>query len=261
MQNLNAKVKGKINIGKTLKHNIFKGQNHKTVCHYQEFGINCAENRLLKKALKFVQSYLAKKSDIKTDDKLKQTLAYCLAPFELVSDNIEIREMKSFKNNAFFKDHAVAIKLAKMILKRFAYNLQNTDTNNLTPPFWIDMSLLFEKYVYALLLANNEVKYQTKGNYGEVDFLIDDMIIDTKYKTDYGDKYDYKIEDIRQLSGYGREIQIRKELGLNAEIAKCLIIYPNKNASDLLADDLWQQAEEIKAFKAFKKTPIKLPLF
>lgn len=256
-QNLNAKVKGKINIGKTLKHNIFKGQNHKTVCHYQEFGINCVENRLLKKALKFVQFYLAKKSDIKTDDKLKQTLAYCLAPFELVSDNIEIREMKNFKNNAFFKDHAVAIKLAKMILKRFAYNLQNTDTKNLTPPFWIDMSLLFEKYVYALLLANNEVKYQFK----HTDFLIDDIIIDTKYKTGYGDKYDYKIEDICQLSGYGREIQIRKKLGLNAEIAKCLIIYPNKNASDLLPDDLWVNGETIAHFKSFKKIAIKLPSF
>lgn len=259
-QNLNAKIKGKINIGKTLKHDIFKGQNHKTVCHYQEFGINCAENRLLKKALKFVQSYLAK-SDIQTDDKLKQTLAYCLAPFELVSNNIEIREMKSFKNNVLFKDYAVAIKLAKMILKRFAYNLQNTHSKNLTPPFWIDMSLLFEKYVYALLLENNKVKYQAKGNYGNVDFLIDDVIIDTKYKTDYGDKNGYKIEDIRQLSGYGRDAKIRKELDLNTEIAKCLIIYPNKNASDLLPDDLWEMAEAIPHFEKFKKIAIKLPSF
>lgn len=259
-QNLNAKIKGKINIGKTLKHNIFKGQNHKTVCHYQEFGINCAENRLLKKALKFAQSYLAK-SDIQTDDKLKQTLAYCLAPFELVSNNIEIREMKSFKNNVLFKDYAVAIKLAKMILKHFAYNLQNTHSKNLTPPFWIDMSLLFEKYVYALLLTNNKVKYQAKGNYGNVDFLIDDVIIDTKYKTNYSDdKYSDKIEDIRQLSGYGRDTKIRKELDLNTEIAKCLIIYPNKNAPDL-PDDLWVKAEAIPHFEKFKKIAIKLPSF
>ncbi len=255
-QNLNAKVKGKINIGKTLKHNIFKEQNHKTVCHYQEFGINCVENRLLKKALKFVQSYLAKsESDIKTDDKLKQTLAYCLAPFELVSDNIEIREMKNFKNNAFFKDHAVAIKLAKMIFKRFAYNLQNTHVKNLTPPFWINMSLLFEKYVYALLLANNEVKYQFK----HTDFLIDDIVIDSKYKTRYKNKY--VNDDIAQLARYGRNKVIRKALNLDEEIAKCLIIYPNKIGKERLDKDLWQQAEEIKAFKAFKKIAIKLPSF
>jgi 5-methylcytosine-specific restriction endonuclease McrBC regulatory subunit McrC len=253
-QNLNAKVKGKINIGKTLKHNIFKGQNHKTVCHYQEFGINCAENRLLKKALKFVQSYLAK-SDIKTDDKLKQTLAYCLAPFELVSDNIEIREMKSFKNNAFFKDYAVAIKLAKMILKRFAYNLQNTDTKNLTPPFWIDMSLLFEKYVYALLLENNAVKYQ----FEYTDFLIDDIVIDSKYKTIY--KNNDVNDDIAQLARYGRNKVIRKALNLDEKIAKCLIIYPNKIGKERLDKDLWQQAEEIKAFKVFKKIAVKLPSF
>ncbi|WXT99983.1 MAG: hypothetical protein Ctma_0689 [Catillopecten margaritatus gill symbiont] len=257
-QNLNAKVKGKINIGKTLKHNIFKGQNHKTVCHYQEFGINCAENRLLKKALKFVQSYLAK-SKIKTEDKLPQTLAYCLAPFELVSDDIEVREMKGFKNNAFFKDYSTALKLAKMILKRFAYNLQNTNATNQTPPFWIDMSLLFEKYVYALLLENNEVKYQVKGSKKtEVDFLVDDMVVDTKYKTGYGDEYDYKIEDIRQLSGYGRDIKIRGESGLKEEIAKCLIIYPSENGKELTGN-LWDSAEKIKQFKEFKKIGIQLP--
>lgn len=258
-QNLNAKIKGKINIDKTLRQNIFKGQNHKTVCNYQEFGINCIENRLLKKALQFVQSYLAK-SDIQSNDKLKPTLAYCLAPFELVSDEIDFRAVKHFKNNAFFKDYSEALKLAKMILKRFAYNLQNTDTENLTPPFWIDMSLLFEKYVYALLLENNKVDYQVEGKYGKVDFLLDSMIVDTKYKTGYGDEYDYKIEDIRQLSGYGRDIKIRKRLDLNEEIAKCLIIYPNESASEL-PDDLWTNAEAITLFKNFKKIAVKLPQY
>ncbi|WP_201340024.1 hypothetical protein [Isorropodon fossajaponicum symbiont] len=50
-------------------------------------------------------------------------------------------------------------------------------------------------------------------------------------------------------------------LNLDEKIAKCLIIYPNRIGEELLDRDLWQQAEEIKAFKAFKKIAIKLPSF
>jgi 5-methylcytosine-specific restriction enzyme subunit McrC len=261
-QNLNAKIKGKININKTLKHNIFKAQNHKTICNYQAFGIDCLENRLLKKALKFVQSYLLQ-TNIETNNNLTQTLAYCLAPFELVSDEIDIHSLKILKNNAFFKEYSEALKLAKMILKNFSYNLKNTQTKELTPPFWIDMSLLFEKYIYTLLLDDNQVEYQVKGNYGTVDFLMDNLIIDAKYKPKYAnrkkDDYVYKIEDIRQLSGYGRDEKIRKKLNLNEKIAKCLIIYPLKNGKNKLVN-LWNEAETITQFKDFKKIGVELPI-
>lgn len=254
--NLNAKIKGKINISNTLKCNIFKAQNHKTVCDYQEFGINCMENRLLKNALLFVQSYLAK-NPVKTDENLKHTLAYCLAPFELVSDEIDINSIKNLKNNAFFKEYGEALKLAKMILKHFAYNFKNTDNKQQTPPFYINMALLFEKYVYSLLLDNNKVKYHIIGSKKtEVDFLVDDIIVDTKYKPKYDT--DCKIEDIRQLSGYGRDKKIREELNLDEEIAKCLIIYPNEKGQDL-SDNLWGDAKEIEQFKNFKKIGVELP--
>lgn len=261
-ENLNAKIKGKINIANTLKHNIFRGQNHKTVCDYQAFGIDCLENRLLKKALKFVHSYLAK-SNIKTDENLnenlKQTLAYCLAPFALVGDERDVRTLKQFKNNAFFKEYAEGLNLAKMILKRFAYNFKNTTMQKQTPPFWIDMSLLFELYVYALLPENNDVKYQVNGSLKtQVDFLIGAMIIDTKYKTQYKNKCE--IQDIRQLSGYGRDEKIREKLGFeNNEMAECLIIYPQKDAEKKLSQDLWGSADKIKNFKNFKKIGVELP--
>ncbi len=261
-ENLNAKVKGKINISHTLKHNIFKGQNHKTVCNYQTFGLDCLENRLLKKALKFVQSYLAK-SHIKTEANLKHTLSYCLAPFELVSDDVDIRTLKTFKNNAFFKEYSQGLKLAKMILKRFSYNLKNTQNTQQTPPFYIDMSLLFEQFVYALLLENNEVEYQAIGNYGKVDFLVNDMIVDTKYKPKYKKNKGYKhqIEDIRQLSGYARDEKIRTCLKIdNTTIAKCLIIYPNKDKTDNDLSNLWNDSEEIQGFVNFKKIGVKLPV-
>ncbi|MBE8189908.1 MAG: hypothetical protein HAW58_03385 [Candidatus Thioglobus sp.] len=169
-----------------------------------------------------------------------------------MGDEVDIYRLQNFKNNAFFKDYSEALKLAKMILKRFAYNLKNTNTKNLTPPFYINMSLLFEQYVYALLLDENEVKYQFK----KTDFLVNDMIIDTKYKPQYKDKNED--EDIAQLARYGRNKAIRQEINLDEQIAKCLIIYPNKNGQDL-TDNLWNDAAEITQFKEFKKIGIKLP--
>lgn len=142
-----------------------------------------------------------------------------------------------------------------MILKRFSYNLENTGDTKQTPPFYIDMSLLFEQYVYALLLKNNDVEYQVK----HTDFLIDDITIDSKYKTKY--KNTHVNDDIAQLARYGRNKAIRKVLNLDEKIAKCLIIYPNRIGEEFLDRDLWQQAEGIKAFKAFKKIAIKLPSF
>lgn len=266
-ENLNAKVKGKINIKNTLKHNVFKMQNHKTFCDFTEFGLDCMENRLLKLALIFVQSYLAKLDNEKSKNAM-QTLNYCLAAFELVSDKVDTRDVENFKNNTFFREYFTAIKLAKMILKYFSFNLKNTEQKKLTPPFYIDMSLLFELYVYTKLLENNQVNYQAKGKYGNPDFLIDDMIVDTKYKPKYRNmkgkknEYGYKIEDIRQLSGYGRDKKIREKLGLtdtDAEIAKCLIIYPNKNSEESFGDNLWNDAEEINQFVEFRKLAIKLP--
>ncbi len=250
---LNAKIKGRISITDTLKRNIFQGQKHKTVCHYQEFGLDCIENRLLKKVLKFVNSYLAK-SKISTGQNLQQVLNYCLAPFVSVSDNIDISAIKSFNNNVFFKEYNEAIRLGKMILKRFAYNIQNANNKQPTPPFWIDMAILFEIYI---LLDNNKVAYQPHGNYGKPDFLIDDIIVDTKYKTDY--YRTYVINDIRQLSAYGRDKKIRKKLQLNEQIAKCLIIYPNKTADKKLPTNLWDDSEPITEFIEFKKLAIKLP--
>jgi 5-methylcytosine-specific restriction enzyme subunit McrC len=180
-----------------------------------------------------------------------------------VSDDVDIRTLKTFKNNAFFKEYSQGLKLAKMILKRFSYNLKNTQNTQQTPPFYIDMSLLFEQFVYTLLLKNNEVEYQVKGNYGKVDFLVNDMIVDTKYKPKYKKNKGYKhqIEDIRQLSGYARDEKIRTCLKIdNTTIAKCLIIYPNKDKTDNDLSNLWNDSEEIQGFVNFKKIGVKLPV-
>ena len=85
-------------------------------------------------------------------------------------------------------------------------------------PFVLDMSLLYEHYVYGLLYEayNGKVTYQFSGATGYPDFLYSsngfNAILDTKYIP----KYENQPLDtyvIRQLSGYGRDLAILKRLG------------------------------------------------
>jgi len=262
-ENLISKVKGKIVTAKNFKTNIVKNRQLKTVCNFQEFGIDTYENRLLKKTLRFVLRYVSNQESLKKSS--SETLRFCLAPFDQVNENIETHELKYIHINPIYKEYTSAIRLAKLILQRFGFNMHAADKNEKvsTPPFWIDMSRLFELYVLGKLKDRfkHQVKYHFRKRWNELDYLIDapdlQMIADAKYKKKY--ETTYSIDDIRQLSGYARIKEIAKELKVSDEkMIDCLIIYPDQNASDKLKENL--KSEEIPGFTRFYKTPIALPV-
>jgi 5-methylcytosine-specific restriction enzyme subunit McrC len=261
--NLQSKIKGKILFNRSLKINNFKGRNDRNFCNYQEYSINCIENQILKKALLFVSSYL--KKHFKQDRTLFNSLNYCIGAFSDINEDIDITKIKQFKINPLYKEYSEALRLAKMIFKRFSYSINeiNKIDNNKTPPFYIDMSLLFELYVFSKLRKEfgRNILYQSKGRFGNTDFLKTDekIIIDTKYKPKYTN--DYVIDDIRQLSGYSRDKGIMKKLQIEGDntVVDCVIIYPNSNS----AEDFTKRGlkeSEINQFIKFFKCGIKLPL-
>lgn len=268
-QNLQSKVKGKILVGKTIKHNILKNRNLHTYCSYDEFGLNNKENRLLNKTLSFVKRYLpnyTKLFDLDTKNNLQNTFNFINPAFLEVSEEIELNEIKHSKTNAFYKEYDPAIRLAKLILKRFGYNISNTVKDKIqTPPFWIDMSKLFELYVLGLLKDRfqNNVMFQPGYDGNELDFLLDDkdfqMVIDAKYKLKYiNGKND---DDIRQVSGYARLKRVYDALNKQkGEIIDCLIIHPDQENGfeDLLKVDF--KEKEIDQYNDVYKVGVKLPL-
>ena len=187
-----------------------------------------------------------------------------MASFSNIGEEVSLNEINNIKVNAIFKEYREAIDLAKMVINNLSSNISQGDNSNYTLPFWIDIALLFETYTYSLLLEKNpSTKTQVSGNYGHVDFIIDDTIIDTKYKHHYRggnfDGYDYNIDDIRQLSGYSRDKKILKKLNVIDNEPKCLIIYPNKSGDSKLSKNVFEKAEKIEQFTSFYKLGIKLP--
>jgi 5-methylcytosine-specific restriction enzyme subunit McrC len=236
-QNLFGKVKGKIIVSKTIKHNTIKNKHLNTICNFEEFGINGLENRLLKKALTFVSKYLPSIPNINTSEYIKNTYNFINPAFEFVSTNVTIEEVKHIKSNPFYKEYKEAIVLAKLILKRFGYNLNNIQPNQKvkTPPFWIDMSKLFELYVLGILKDEfgGKVTYHFKDYGNELDYLLNTdehkMVIDAKYKPRYSRNYldSEQHNDIRQLSGYARLNSVYSHLKLaDSKNIPCLIIFP-----------------------------------
>jgi len=264
--NLNSRVKGKILVSRTIKENILKNRMLKTYCSYDEFGYNGFENRFIKKALLFVKRYIPKLKAFKAEKFVEPILNYINPAFENVSDEINLNDVKHTKKNVFYKEYEEAIRLAKLILKRFGYNITNAENQIIkTPPFWIDMSKLFELYVLGLLKDRFENKvtyhYSTKRN--ELDYLLNteslQMVIDAKYKPKY--LGDLDTDDMRQVSGYARLKSVYKELKKDEnEIIDCLIIYPDQeNGNDNLIEvDL--DGDEIKGYVRIYKVGVKLPI-
>lgn len=266
--NIQSRVKGKILVGKTIKENIFKNKNLYTYCNYDEFGINNKENRLLKKALVFIKRYLPNYTGITNDNYLQDTFNYINPAFVDVSETIELNEIKQSKVNAFYKEYGEAINLAKLILKRFAYNISNTDNKVIaTPPFWVDMPKLFELYVLVLLKNrfNNQVKYHLAYRGSELDYILKTpeykMVIDAKYKLKYiTGKHD---EDVRQVSGYARLKKVYEYLDKSyPDSIECLIIYPDQslNKFDLAGIVLNDAKYEIEQYHGVFKVGVSLPL-
>ena len=221
-----------------------------------DYDINCLENRILKRALTICASKI---------QNIKNSLYfYCISFFNDVSDEISIGEINNIKLNPLYKRYKLLIELAIKIIKLKRY--KDTCNENEAPPFWIDMSLLFEKYVYALMLENikdSKILYQKPycHNKFKPDFIITgkyNYIADTKYKEIYNND-NFDTENICQLSGYARVNDIIKEFSEDIQnyIPECLIIYPsNSKTNDTINID---EKEPIKYLVRFYKLGIKLP--
>ena len=266
-ENLNSRIKGKIQLAKHLKKNVFKNKLTAHVCRYQEFGMDNLENRFLKKVLQFIISFKNTHANYfaGNDKSIRELITYCSPYFELISEEIDVENLKKLTTNTFFKEYEEAIRIGQHILKRFSYNITETTQQKVAiPPFWIDMPKLFELYVYKKLQekfgGRGEVLYHFIADYTELDFLLNTseykMVIDAKYKPIYEDSR--VIDDIRQVSGYARLEAVYNEFKIEEnKLIDCLIIYPSLEENKELN---FKKLDTIKNYAKIYKQSISIPL-
>lgn len=236
------KVKGHIQVMKNERKNIVSKRFDRVFCDFDEYTVDIPENRLIKKALLFCSQILRTITENHSiRNKAKLMLSKSLALFENVTDEVQIKAVSLIKGHKLFSEYNEAVRLAKLILRRYDYSISKTSSlDENVPPFTLNMSLLYEHYVYGLLneAYGDKISYQFNGKTGRPDFLYRSTgfkaILDTKYIPKYeSSSLDNNV--IRQLSGYSRDILILRHLGyedIDEESpipnVPCVIIYPKE---------------------------------
>lgn len=260
---LTGSVKGKIHVSKSIKHQIAKQRLLDNHCRFNEFGINSIENRVLKKALEFALGFL-KTYDYSYSFNTKALLA----AFEHVDSQLSTNEISSCNTRSFYKSYDQALSIAQLILKKLSINItvgQTCPDRCCIPPYWINMSMLFELYVFSLLRKEygHRVLYHfsTRGN--ELDFLLNTsespMVIDAKYKPSYNKKEGAPTSDMRQIAGYSRLNRVYDRLKVaDHRLLDCLIVYPQLDGvSDF--KDFSSNMSEIIEYRGIYKLGIETP--
>ncbi len=267
-ENLKGKVKGKILFARQYKENLSIGRVENNYCRYQEYSEDCTENRILKKALLFVAHFL-NNYDLVDSYGLQKLVQGMLPRFQNVSDISNIQEIRKFQINPFYREYARALKVAKLILRRFGYDIQTAqgDADKLLPPFWIDMPLLYELYVLNMLRNRfgNNIYYHIATRKDEIDFGKRDehLIMDAKYVPDWD--MEVNTEHIGQLARYARAPGIRRKLlGTDDDtiICNCLLLYPSIQGITSFEKENILREENVKdmGYLQFYKLGIKLPV-
>jgi len=264
------KVKGRISILKNERQNIAIRRYDRVFCEYDEYSADIPENRLIKKALLFSQRLLQSLNE-RSAAVAKLRLNKSLALFSEVSDKVEIKQVKRLRAHKLFTNYNEAIRLAKLILRLFDYNISKVGSHEgKVVPFWLDMSLLYEHYVYGLLheAYRERITYQFKGERGSPDFLYKSKeykaILDTKYIPKYEDE-SLDTDVVRQLSGYGRDLRILTHLEYKKDVSPipCIIIYPKEGKrknNPFLGNNLRMLCgKSLKGLLEFYKIEVSLP--
>ena len=85
--------------------------------------LNCAENRVLKKALIFCMKQLEVYRHVFDTELLAAKARYVKPYFNNVGNDICVKTIKACKCNPVFKEYAQALEYAQLLLRRYSYDI------------------------------------------------------------------------------------------------------------------------------------------
>ncbi|HUW39407.1 MAG TPA: hypothetical protein VMV90_00235 [Rectinemataceae bacterium] len=274
-ENLRTKIKGKVVIGEHFRRNVLGMRPDRICCQYQDYTTDCAENRLLHTAYLVSMEALSgwKRSGALRCGNIEE-YSDIKPYFRGVGEVESLREVTAAKANPIYRNYGEALGLARAIMKIQGYrdSLHEAVRDSRLayfPPFVIDMSKLFELYVYSLLheARGEAILYQSKAAFGYTDFLDLDLkiVIDTKYKPRYTGEGRDNGDDMRQIAGYARDLKVLELLGIAGEdrdqVVPCLIIYPDSEGMGTLGPDYYEhRRQDDTRFYKIDKLGVRLPI-
>ncbi len=265
------KVKGRISVRRSERNALF-GHRERMHCTFDEYSVDNAENRFLKRALLISQNMVARMHGHRSQAPLQAMLNRCLGEFEGVASDPSAK-LPAVKSHKLFKEYNEALRLANMIIRHhdLAINHQSDSEMCWVPVFRIDMALLFEHYLLAMLrytFGKQSVLYQTYGFHRRfiADFLISrpdfKAILDAKYVEGKDDEV-ASGQYVMQLSGYARDKVLLKKMGIGASdddtvpIVPCVLVHMGVQTMPLNAETLfYNQVCETVNFYTF---PLAMP--
>lgn len=268
-ENLNGKIKGRIDISLNLKHNIVNSRGERFFCRFQEYTNDIPINQLLKKAFTIAKNSLHKVFQLPAEFSARFRLTVKLIEESMrnVSDVSNIQSNIPKRKNKLNPYYTDALKLANELICQHEANIrQGENLHKTVRPFWIDFSRLFEVYVLALMQEEygSQIQFQVKGYKAVADYIhqFEHIIMDAKYKTIYQTD-DYNINDIREISGNARDNKIcSKFVNWFGKEPECIIIYPDYKGIKRFSGpiSLIKNKKGIDQFRNFYKIGVSLPL-
>ena len=149
-ENLTAKVRGKIDVNKNIKHNTARGRCDRFYCRYLDFTEDTIENRIIKAALLKCQAILKRR--FKEETTVRGKLNYCLNSLRRVKTvAIDNGDFNNTSIGGLYSYYKPVIHQARAIMNLNFYSYPTASQDKprkdvFTIPYAINMETLFEYY-------------------------------------------------------------------------------------------------------------------
>ena len=170
-ENLNAKIRGKVDIRQNIRVNTFRGRNDRFCCRYMDFTADTWENRILKAALLRCEKMLIRRFALQSG--IMKRLAYCKHLFRSVGDTtVGERDFKRANATGLYLYYKPLLQQAKGILRRNYHAGAAGEERDAAPcvyliPYMINMETVFEFYVRTLVRESLNPERFVLEKYGE----------------------------------------------------------------------------------------------
>lgn len=170
-ENLNGKVRGRIDFNNQIRKNIVNGREDRIYCKYPKFSEDTLENQILKQGLLKSESILRVNScfDVKGLVKIREMLIYCKKRLTSVTDmTIKRSDFSQVNDKGFNASYAPAINLAKMVLLHSSMSVSSKgEKSSYVVPYAIRMETVFE--YYARFMIKELFENRTDKNEWKID--------------------------------------------------------------------------------------------